>query len=97
MHPQMFLSLRLRGKPHEALKVKINVVGPTGRVIAGPPDVLIALATDGSANLNMAFVNLQFPEAGKYSFDVLANGVPLTSHTIRLQKAHAAPTPALTH
>jgi hypothetical protein len=89
IHPHMAIALRIRGRAHEVVPVKIELGRPNGDVLATVQGEFTAGA-DGSAFLQMNMVSVQFPEPGRYTFRVSSQGRMLTSHTLQLQHVQAS-------
>ena len=89
VHPHMAIALRIRGRAHEVVSVKIELGRPNGEVLATVQGDFTAGA-DGSAFLQMNMVNVQFPEPGRYTSNVSSEGRTLTSHALQLQKVQSS-------
>lgn len=89
-HPYMAVALKLRDEPHRTLPIKITVARPNGDKLA-ELDGAVATGDDGSANVNLNLVNLQFQEPGRYLVKVASKGETLASQSLILAKVAAPP------
>ena len=89
-HPYMAVALKLRDEPHRTLPIKITVARPSGDKLA-ELDAVVATGADGSANVNLNLVNLQFQEAGRYLVKVASKGETLVSQSLTVAKSAAPP------
>jgi hypothetical protein len=85
-HPVMAIAMRVRGKAHELMSLKIELVRPSGDVLATMQGE-VTMGPDGSALMQVNMASVTFPDAGRYAIKVLSGGQTLTSHAIQVQKA----------
>jgi hypothetical protein len=84
-HPYMMIAIQLRGQAHEAVTIKVEIERPIGGAVASL-DAQIIISAEGGAFLALTLVGQQFPEPGRYSVNVLGNGRPLATETLRAQR-----------
>lgn len=86
-HPQAALVVQLRGKPQEAIAVRIEIVRPTGGVLKRV-EASGQMSDSGGAGLQLAFAPIQLPDYGDYQCCVFVNDE--RSYTARFVVARPA-------
>jgi hypothetical protein len=71
VHHQAALALRLVGNPNEKAQVRVEIVRPTGGVLAKLGGEAV-LGPTGSANLTLHFTGMPLPDFGIYAVNVYA-------------------------
>lgn len=79
------LALKVAGEPKENAKIKIEIVRPTGGVLA-TLQVDVALGDNGAAEVQAAIQGLPLPDWGIYGFNIFV-GEDLSSKTITITVA----------
>jgi hypothetical protein len=75
-HPRIAIGFNLTGEPGESGPVKLEIIGPTGQVVARA-EAQFALPDTGSAQANLELPGLVLPEFGRYAVQVdTGEGVP---------------------
>lgn len=89
-HASMFVAARLTGTPNEPVAVKVEIGRPNGDALASA-QANITIGQDAAANLQVNFIGVQFPEAGRYTVKVSVAGKTLRSQSLHLRKMTSAP------
>lgn len=75
-HPRIAIGFTMTGEPGESGDVKLEIISPTGKVIARAR-ARFALPDTGSAHANFEIQNLVLSDFGRYAVQVdLGEGIP---------------------
>lgn len=76
MHPRAMIGFSLIGEPGESGTMKLEVIGPTGKIIS-TADAQFTLPDAGSAFGHLEIQNLLLEELGRYAIQInLGEGLP---------------------
>jgi hypothetical protein len=82
VHGQAALVLRLRGEPNESVRVRVEVIRPTGAP-QGRMEQEVQLTPQGESAVQLNIVGLPLPDFGRYAFSIAVNDE--TQQTIEFQ------------
>ena len=91
------IAVQLRGAPHEEVNGRIEVGRPNGEVLATVPVPPMTMSTEGGAFLQVAVVNLGFPEQGRYVVKVISGARTLVSKSLQLRRHQHGQAPPVAH
>jgi hypothetical protein len=92
-HHQCALVVQLTGMPGEKVRVRVEIVRPTGGVLA-QVEAPAELSSRGSAGLQLGMANLQIPDFGRYECQVYLDGVLGNSADFRVDPIPATGKPS---
>jgi len=71
-HAHASLVLRLRGEPGEDVRVRVEMIRPTGAP-QGRTEQNVKLSPAGDAGIQMSLASLPLPDFGRYAFTITLN------------------------
>jgi hypothetical protein len=89
-HAVMCIAIQLRGQAHETAAIRVEFGRPNGDVLAAI-DANVVGGAEGGAFINLNMVNIEFPDAGRYTIRVRSGGQVLASQSIRAELRQQPP------